>query len=110
MNAEKLGHQHDANYPARSCVEHLLASDLPPEEKSTARLTGEFINIVSGGTMTTARALSTITYFVLADPSIEERLRSCLATVMSEYPLKMPKWIELENIPYLQACVREGLR
>jgi cytochrome P450 len=83
---------------------------MPESDKATKRLTGEFIAILSGGTMTTARALSTITYFVIADPKVEAQLRECLAELMNGYPEKVPKWAELEKIPYLHACVREGLR
>ena len=92
-------------------IEHLLTSDMLPEsEKATSRLTGEFIAILSGGTMTTARTLSTITYFVLADSTIQEKLREALAGPMSGYPEKMPRWADLERIPYVAACVKEGLR
>jgi cytochrome P450 len=83
---------------------------MPESEKATKRLTGEFIAILAGGTMTTARALSTITYFTLADPKIEARLRESLAEAMAGYPDKIPRWAELEKIPYLMACVKEGLR
>lgn len=83
---------------------------MPESEKATGRLLGEFIAILSGGTMTTARTLATITYFVLANPHIEARLRESLAQPMAAYPEKVPRWAELERIPYLAACVKEGLR
>ncbi|KAH8896133.1 putative cytochrome P450 [Thozetella sp. PMI_491] len=91
-------------------IQHLLASDMPESEKATSRLLGEFIAILSGGTMTTARALSTITYFVLANPSIATKLAASLEGPMSKYPETTPRWAELENIPYLRACIQEGLR
>jgi cytochrome P450 len=106
-----LGEEEDTGGRQPTLIQHLLASDLLPEaEKTTQRLTGEFIAILAGGTMTTARALTTITYFVLADPAIEARLREALAPVMRGYPEAVPRWAELERIPYLAACVREGLR
>jgi cytochrome P450 len=94
----------------KSLAQHLLASDMPESEKTTQRLAGEFIAILAGGTMTTARALATITYFVLADPQIENQLRETLAEPMAGYPDNVPRWAELEKIPYLAACVKEGLR
>ncbi|KAF4978236.1 hypothetical protein FZEAL_5341 [Fusarium zealandicum] len=94
----------------KTLIEHLLDSDMPESEKETSRLTGEFIAILSGGTMTTARALSTVTYFVLADPNIERQLRESLEESMRGYPDKIPRWADLEKIPYLHACVKEGLR
>ncbi|KAK3349178.1 putative cytochrome P450 [Lasiosphaeria hispida] len=95
---------------ANTLAQHILASDLPESEKTTQRLAGEFIAILAGGTMTTARALATITYFVLADRRIEIQLREALAETMAGYPDKVPRWAELEKIPYLAACVKEGLR
>ncbi|KAH8887959.1 putative cytochrome P450 [Thozetella sp. PMI_491] len=108
IKQEKAGDT-GSNRPT-TLVQHLLTSDMPESEKRTARLLGEFIGVLSAGTMTTSRALSTITYFVLADKNIEETLRASLAEIMTGYPAKSPTWAELERIPYLFGCVREGLR
>ncbi|KYK58952.1 hypothetical protein DCS_00079 [Drechmeria coniospora] len=91
-------------------IECLLTSDIPEEEKTTQRLTGEIITALSGGTMTTAHTLATITYHVLADPSIGEQLRQSLAPIMRDFPEKMPRSADIENIPYVAGCVKEGLR
>lgn len=99
-----------ADQSTNTLVEHILLADLPEEEKSTARLTGEFVAILAGGTGTSARALATITYFVLANRELETRLRESLAEVMSGYPDVPPKVSELEKIPLLTACIKEGLR
>jgi len=60
--------------------------------------------------MTTARALATTTYFVLADPEIKRKLSESLSEIMAGYPDSVPKWSDLEKIPYLAACIKEGLR
>ncbi|KAK2590015.1 hypothetical protein QQS21_012303 [Conoideocrella luteorostrata] len=105
---------HDAQLTKQSTrytlIEHLLASEMPEAEKMTARLTGELIAILAGGTMTTARALSTITYFALADPCIGAQLRESVSQAMKGFPGVTPRLVELERVAYLTACVKEGLR
>ncbi|KUJ19996.1 putative cytochrome P450 [Mollisia scopiformis] len=91
-------------------IQHLLKSDMPESDKATERLASEFVAILAGGTMSIARGLSTIIYFLLADAELEARLRGSLKEVMGGYPERIPKLAELEKIPYLYACVREGLR
>jgi cytochrome P450 len=94
----------------KTLIEQLLSSEMPESEKSTTRLTGEFISIISAGTFTTARTLVTAVYYIVADPQIEAKLREAFADPMAEYPGKTPRWFDLEKIPYLAACVKEGLR
>jgi hypothetical protein len=91
-------------------MEHLMAWDMPESEKTIDRLTGEFISILSAGTFTTARTLVTIVYYAVAHPEVGEKLTESVREVMKDYPEKMPKWSDLEKIPYLAAVVREGLR
>ncbi|KAK3339734.1 putative cytochrome P450 [Lasiosphaeria hispida] len=93
-----------------SLIEHLLASNIPASEKTTDRLVGEFISILSAGTMTTARTLVTITYYACAYPEVGEKLREAVTEIMANYPDSVPRWSDLEKIPYLAACVKEGLR
>lgn len=68
--------------------------------------------VLGAGTATTTRALNLVTYYVLANPEIEERLRKEIKDfgVTDGYPGKMPKWLEVEKLPYLAACIKEGLR
>ncbi|KAF2100410.1 putative cytochrome P450 [Rhizodiscina lignyota] len=84
----------------------LLTSDLPPVELSLPRLTDEALTIIGAGTVTTAHTLTTITYHILSDPSKLNNLRTELATLTSD----SPNWTELEHLPYLSACISEGLR
>ncbi|PYH98894.1 cytochrome P450 [Aspergillus ellipticus CBS 707.79] len=53
---------------------------------------------------------SLITYFVLADPEVKKRLEEELKDITAGFPEVVPRWAELEKLPYLQACIKEGLR
>lgn len=93
-----------------SLVRYILSSDLPDSEKSTERLGRELMLILGAGTATTTRALNLVTYYAVANPHIEARLRRDLAEVTKGYPEEMPRWSEVEKIPYVAACIKEGLR
>ena len=83
---------------------------MPEAEKDPARLKREAFALLAAGTITTAATLTLITYFVLENPTIEKRLREELKEVMACYPKDDPKWADLEKIPYLTGCIKEGLR
>ncbi len=87
----------------------LLDSDLPPEEKALDRLWQEGQTVVGAGTETTAWTLTVVTYHLLANPEKLARLRKELSSVMTSPDVK-PSWNTLEKLPYLSACISEGLR
>jgi cytochrome P450 len=87
----------------------LLQGNLPPQEKTISRLVQEGQIIVSAGTETTAWCLSVMTYHLLANPAILERLREELYTAMPD-PDKVVPLEKLEQLPFLTACIQEGLR
>ena len=62
--------------------------------------------LLGAGTATTARTLGFISYYVLANPHIKQRLQKELGSVTAN----PPKWADLEKVVYLQAIIREGLR
>jgi len=66
--------------------------------------------ILGAGTATTTRALNLVTYHAIANQHIEARLHKELAEVTKGYPKEMPKWSEVEKLPYVAACIKEGLR
>lgn len=78
-----------------SVFHHLLASDIPESEKSTAHLQAESMVILIAGTVTSAHTLSMIVYHVLSDPRKEKRLREDLREVMACYPAQNPRWVDL---------------
>lgn len=88
----------------------IVNSDMPESELADDRLANEAQVILSAGTTSTARTLTHITYYILANPHIRSRLQKELREVMAAWPDKVPSWVELEGVPYLQALLKEGLR
>ncbi|KAI0478322.1 cytochrome P450 [Xylaria cf. heliscus] len=83
---------------------------LPPQDKRFSYYRREAGSFVGGGTETTASALTTLTYFVLANPDILQRLREELQTVMPVGQKELPPTATLESLPYLTAVIQEGIR
>lgn len=88
----------------------IINSDMPESELADERLAKEAQVILSAGSTSTARTLSHITYYVLANQRIRSRLQEELSGVMAAWPDKAPSWVDLEGLPYLQALLKEGLR
>ncbi|KAL4768502.1 cytochrome P450 [Aspergillus nidulans var. acristatus] len=72
-----------------------------------------FSNIIAGSD-STAVVLRTIWYNLLAHPSTLHRLREELLAAASGKPdglgRPFPAWKEVSDLPYLDACVNEGIR
>ncbi|TVY35182.1 Cyrochrome P450 monooxygenase [Lachnellula subtilissima] len=81
----------------------LLEGDVPDSEKSMNQPVQEAQVVVSAGTETTAWCLSVITFHLLSNPTILERLRK-------ELEEAIPDLNKLVPLPYLTACIQEGLR
>jgi hypothetical protein len=101
------GYEKDEEHP--TIFHELLEGNLPPAEKSVARLVQEAQIVVSAGTETTARCLSVITYHLLANPEIVRILRKELEDAIPRLDEVIPL-AALEQLPYLTACIQEGLR
>ncbi|KAI0544657.1 cytochrome P450 [Xylaria curta] len=84
---------------------HLL-----PEDKQFSYYRREAGSFIGAGTETTAGALTTLTYFVLANPEILQRLREELQTVMPIGQKDLPPTSTLEGLPYLTGIIQEGIR
>ena len=87
----------------------LLQSNMPDSEKSVDRLVQEGQIIVSAGTETTAWCLSVITFHLLSNPRILHNLRQELEGAIPDHNKPVPVE-KLEALPYLTACINEGLR
>ncbi|KAI4220486.1 MAG: hypothetical protein L6R36_007588 [Xanthoria steineri] len=87
----------------------LLRSNLPPPEKSADRMSSEGMGLLVAGSETTAQTLSITTYHILANPNILAELRKQLQVAIPEAGT-LPPLADLEAVPYLYACVQEGLR
>lgn len=85
----------------------ILDSDLSPQEKELSRLAEEGQTVVGAGTETTAWTMSVITYHVLSNPQVKDRLQNELRSVMSTGKATCN---QLEQLPYFSAIISEGLR
>ena len=83
---------------------------MPESELSIDRLSKEAQVLLGAGTVSTARTLDFISYYVTSNESVRERLSNDLKDIMAQYPEKLPSFTQLEKIPYLAAVIKEGLR
>ncbi|CAG8955073.1 hypothetical protein HYFRA_00007087 [Hymenoscyphus fraxineus] len=104
---EKYAYYSDGS--PRTLFHELLKSDLPAQDKSVNYLWQEGQNVIGAGADTVALALSTTTYYLLANPEKANKLRKELATAQigRETPLSL---VELQQLPYLNGVINEGLR
>jgi len=82
---------------------------MPASEKSIDRLVQEGQVIVSAGTKTTAWCLSVTTFHLLSNIQVFQKLPAELEGAMPK-PSEIPTLASLEQLPYLTACIQEGLR
>lgn len=87
----------------------LFNSDLPPEEKTIPRLTSEGAIMITAGTETTSYTLTLISFHLLSNPTILDKLTRELQEAVKD-PKQLPNWPILETLPYLTAVISEGLR
>jgi len=101
----------DTTFDTRNSVfRHLLMCGLPESDLSVERLTREAQVFLGAGSISTARTLDFISYYVIANNHFRKRLHDELAPLMENYPESVPSYIELERLPFLQALIKEGLR
>ena len=101
--------KYNPNGPEPGIFAGLLRSNFPPSEKVAERMSSEGMGLLVAGSETTAQTLSVTTYHVLANPGIVNELRKQLEIATPE-ACTLPSLANLEAIPYLYACVQEGLR
>ncbi|KAM3436075.1 hypothetical protein MY4824_004553 [Beauveria thailandica] len=87
----------------------LLNSKLPPAELTEERLQHEAVSIIGAGFDTTKQALTMIAFHILDNADVYRRLRQELLEAIPD-PAVMPSWPELQQLPFLTACIEEGLR
>lgn len=83
---------------------------MPESERSPERLAKEAQVLLGGGTASTARTIGFASFYILDRPRVRARLRDELGEVMADWPRRVPSWVELERVPYLQAVIKESLR
>jgi cytochrome P450 len=92
-----------------SIFRHILQSDLPESDRSVDRLSREAQVLLGAGTVTSARTMDFLTFYVLHNETWRKRLQEELATVMRN-PETVPSWAELEKLSFMQALLKEALR
>lgn len=93
-----------------SVFRYVITSEMPKSECGTDRLSREAMVLFGAGTATTARTMGFMCYYILTNPHMRQRLGEELKDTMADYPRTLPTWQQLEQLPYLQALIKEGLR
>ncbi|OAQ82146.1 benzoate 4-monooxygenase cytochrome p450 [Purpureocillium lilacinum] len=99
----------DKDASSRTIFHTLRDSDLPPEEKTLQRLCDEGEILTGAGSETTAQTLTRILFYLKQEPKTLARLRDELDGALSKRTAA-PSWTELQQLPYLSAVIKEGLR
>ncbi|KAI0892237.1 cytochrome P450 [Annulohypoxylon nitens] len=100
----------DKSFNPESVFHHILKSDMPASEKTEDRLTKEAQAMLAAGTVTTARTIAVASYYILSRPELRSKLEAELHDIMSGWPDTIPPWAELEQLPLLEAIIKETLR
>lgn len=110
-NRDRIEKTESAALEGRNSIfRHMLAFNLPESDLSTDRLTKEAQVLLGAGTVSSARTLDILTFYVLNNEAWRQRLQDELAPRMRYYPEKVPTWAELEKLPFMQALLKETLR
>jgi cytochrome P450 len=86
------------NKSSGTIFQAMLDSNLPPEEKSIARLIDEGQSVVGAGSETTAGTLTVIFFYLLREKERLHKLRQELALISSTESFLLQ---DLEKLPYL---------
>ncbi|KAL5419969.1 hypothetical protein PMIN06_003909 [Paraphaeosphaeria minitans] len=87
----------------------IIRSDLPPEDLTIPRLKDEAMSVVGAGIETTKMALAVLCFHIITTPSVLKRLQMELQEAIPD-PSNPPPLSVLEKLPYLYACLQEGIR
>lgn len=87
--------------------ELLLSPEIPPAEKTDARLGDEALLVVAAGLVTTSWSLALATFHLARNPKIVAALREELQSRGLTQPYD---WNTLQRLPYLYGVVHEAIR
>ncbi|KAF1351423.1 cytochrome P450 [Delphinella strobiligena] len=87
----------------------ILESKVPEHETTEPRLQNEAVSVIGAGFETTRSALTVSSYRIIANPAVYKRLREELHSAIPD-PENIPAWGQLSQLPFLSACIEEGLR
>jgi cytochrome P450 len=96
-------------------VDAILNSKLPVHEKTSARVFVEVSTVTGAGSETVASVLRFVLFHIYQQPAILQRLRTELASAQQQHgasdtQLQVPDLRTLEQLPYLTAVLKEGMR
>lgn len=84
----------------RTIFHEIRESDLPDQEKTLSRMLDEAGVLVGAGTVTTARTLAVVSFYLATRQPVRKRLMEELKAVMPTVDAPVSS-IELERLPYL---------
>ncbi|KAI4161885.1 MAG: hypothetical protein LQ342_004451 [Letrouitia transgressa] len=108
-NIANVMKDHDEAKNRITIFDEILESRLSEEDKRPLRLLQEAQNISVAGTATTALVLSHMSVYLLSTPRVLSRLRAELKRAIPD-PAQPPSIRDIEQLPYLEVVVTEGLR
>ncbi|KAE9368678.1 fusicoccadiene C-8 hydroxylase [Stipitochalara longipes BDJ] len=106
---ESLPHTEDQQ-ASHTLFQRLLSSDLPESEVTMDRIVCEAQILVLTGTVSVARSLDHLIVHILSDPEIHSKLSEELREAVKKNSNEQLTAHALQQLPYLQACIKEGLR
>ena len=83
-----------------------MVSDLPAQELSAERLKDEATGLCGAGIETTKWTLAVAFFHIIDNPPVHQRLRQELIGAIQD-PTDPPSLVQLEQLPYLMACIEE---
>ncbi|KAF2815342.1 putative flavonoid 3-hydroxylase [Mytilinidion resinicola] len=93
----------------QTVFEAILQTNLPLAEKTPGRLDHDAFTAIFGGSDPAARTMTNCTFWLLTNPSVLQRLQQELDTATPD-PSKRLRVQQVEELPYLNAVVKESLR
>jgi len=106
INGQESAHRKSSH---ATIFHELLESDLPPKEKSVDRLADEAQLMIGAGLETTAWALTVTSFHLINGPAVLKKLRVELEAATPNVNAELDS-LSLEKLPYLSACIQEGIR
>ncbi|KAF2177011.1 cytochrome P450, partial [Zopfia rhizophila CBS 207.26] len=108
--ARRIMSEQNTSEKARPTIfQQIMASKLPPSEKTYLRLVQDAGLVISAGTVSTAWALTVGTFHLLSEPEALQKLQAELLEVIPNRSVSA-NVVELEKLPYLAAVIQESLR
>lgn len=87
----------------------LIRSNLLPQDLTIPRLKDEAMSVVGAGIETTKMASAVTSFHIINNPQILLKLQAELQEAIPD-PANPPPLAVLEKLPYLYACLQEGIR